>query len=42
MIIGVAIWSADVRDSKEVRDKERLGVEKKLGPITGPNRISVD
>ncbi len=47
MIIGVAIWSAvknyeDVRDSEAARDEERLGAEKKLLPLTGPNQISVD
>jgi hypothetical protein len=47
MIIGVAIWSAarkyeDARDSNALRDKERLGAEKELGPLTGPNQISVD
>jgi hypothetical protein len=49
MIIGLAIWSADrkyekedVRNSKAVRDKERLGAEKKAPPLTGSNQISVD
>jgi hypothetical protein len=49
MIIGVAIWSAvrnyekeDMRDSEALRDEERLGAEKKLRPLTGPNQISVD
>jgi hypothetical protein len=46
MIIGVAIWSTvrkyEKEDSKAVRDEERLGVEKKLRPLTGPNQISAD
>jgi hypothetical protein len=49
MIIGLAIWSAarndekeEIRKSEALRDKERLGAEKKLRPLKGPNQISVD